>query len=170
MKTTIQRPSIFLRLFLSHLLMLLFSFGVGLFVFDALFAPGLRPFLQRSPSILIPAVLALIGVAGLLAVWTATSITHPLERLVNSIGNEDAAAELEDIAASAPLEIAELAQALHASPRVSEPPVDMSAEQSDVPTSDGDETSSGYDSDSPAGADDSGSPLTPPPPSDNDRH
>ncbi len=170
MKTPIQRPSIFLRLFLSHLLMLLFSFGVGLFVFDALFAPGLRPFLQRSPSILIPAVLALIGVAGLLAVWTATSLTHPLERLVNSIGDEDAATELEDIAASAPLEIAELAQALHASRQIAELPEEMSAEQSAAPASAGDETSSGSDSDNAAGPADSDSPDTPPPPSDNDRH
>jgi|GEM_PF-1431891 len=84
-----SKPAIFHRLFLSHLLLLMFCFAAALILVDYLFATGVRVFLLHSTLILIPAVLALIGIAGLLALWTSGPIALPLEQITNALhGNE----------------------------------------------------------------------------------
>lgn len=80
-----ERPSIFLRVFLSHLILLLLTFiTVGL-LYTYLFAPGVKMFLQHSPSLILPALLGLIGLAGMLSLWTAAAISLPLEDLTEQL-------------------------------------------------------------------------------------
>ncbi len=74
-------PSLFLRLLVSHLLVVLACFVAGVLVVDHLFAPGVSMFLERHPIILVPTVLILIGIAGLAANWNAASIGLPIHRL-----------------------------------------------------------------------------------------
>ncbi|MDH7514563.1 MAG: hypothetical protein QHI48_01630 [Bacteroidota bacterium] len=80
-----ELPTIFLRLFLSHLLLLFIACSSAFTVFSWLFAPGVSLFLRHSPVVLLPVILALIGIAGLLALWTANAIRIPLQSLPDSI-------------------------------------------------------------------------------------
>lgn len=88
-------PALFHRVFLSHLLVLAISFVAALILFDYLFVEGIAHFLVHSPIILIPVLLALIGLVGLLALWTAGAVAMPLERAVDAINAFDATAALE---------------------------------------------------------------------------
>ncbi|MFZ1731433.1 MAG: PAS domain-containing protein [Bacteroidota bacterium] len=72
-------PALFHRVFLSHLLVLLLCFAAAVILVDYLFAEGVTLFILRSPIILIPALLALMGLVGLLALWTAASTAVPLD-------------------------------------------------------------------------------------------
>jgi len=85
MKQRSRHPALFHRVFLSHLLILLLCLGSGVILVDYLFVDGVKLFLQRDPIILIPALLALIGIVGLLALWTAGSVATPSERLVRAL-------------------------------------------------------------------------------------
>ncbi len=80
-----ELPSIFLRVFLSHLLLLLLTMLAGLLVFNYVFAPGIRLFVDRNPLVLIPVTLALFGAAGLLSLWTAGAVSVPLRRLAGML-------------------------------------------------------------------------------------
>jgi hypothetical protein len=85
-------PALFHRVFFGHLLMLLVCFVSGIILLDYLFVSGLSLYLQRTPLILIPAMLALIGLAGLTALWTSGSSSLPLDK-VSTLLNADANAE-----------------------------------------------------------------------------
>ena len=87
-------PNLFHRVFLSHLLVLLLSFVVALVLLDYLFVDGISHFLLRSPVILVPVLLAMIGVVGLLAIWTAGAAAAPLERAVDALQEHDSAEAL----------------------------------------------------------------------------
>ncbi len=87
-------PAHFLRLFLSHLVVVLLCLVAGLILVDYLFAEGLRYFRQHSPLILIPVLLGLIGLAGLLALWTSAVITIPVERLTEVLRSNPGAGQL----------------------------------------------------------------------------
>jgi hypothetical protein len=80
-----ELPSIFLRVFLSHLLLLFLTVLAGLLVFNYVFAPGIRLFVDRNPLVLIPVTLALLGTAGLLSLWTAGAVSVPLRRLAGML-------------------------------------------------------------------------------------
>lgn len=87
MKQRSRHPALFHRVFLSHLLILLLCLAAGIILIDYLFIDGVQLYLQRDPIILIPALLALIGIVGLLALWTAGSVATPSDRLVKALGN-----------------------------------------------------------------------------------
>ncbi|MBN1449185.1 MAG: hypothetical protein JXA28_14760 [Bacteroidetes bacterium] len=80
-----KHPALFHRIFLSHLLTVLLCFVAALILVDYLFADNVHLYLIRNPIVLIPALLALIGIAGLFAVWTAGSATLPLAKLTRFI-------------------------------------------------------------------------------------
>lgn len=94
-----KRAAIFHRIFLSHLLVLLLSFIAALILIDYMFADGIRHFLLRSPLILIPALLAMIGLAGLLALWTAGAIALPLDAISEVMHGDVSEAELAELRA-----------------------------------------------------------------------
>ncbi len=94
-----KRAAIFHRIFLSHLLVLLLSFIAALILIDYMFADGIRHFLLRSPLILIPALLAMIGLAGLLALWTAGAIALPLDAISDVLHGDVGEAEVADLRA-----------------------------------------------------------------------
>ncbi len=77
------RASLFPRLLLSHLLLLLACLIAGLGVVLYLFPEQIGLYLIRSPIIILPLVLGLLGLAGLLANWSAGSVTLPLDRLAS---------------------------------------------------------------------------------------
>ncbi len=87
-------PALFHRVFLSHLIVILLCFTAGLILVDYLFADGLIYYRIRSPLIVIPALLGLIGLSGLLALWTSGSIAVPLQRLSEALKQDAAASEL----------------------------------------------------------------------------
>ncbi|MFA6235511.1 MAG: hypothetical protein WC824_15150 [Bacteroidota bacterium] len=87
-------PAMFHRVFLSHLLVVLLCFTAAVILVDYLFAEGVTLFLLRSPIILIPALLALIGLVGLLALWTAASMAMPLERASALLNEYDSSERL----------------------------------------------------------------------------
>ena len=124
MKRHSSRPTIFLRLFLSHLLLLLLCFAAGLGVFDFIFAPGVSLFMERTAAILLPVLLALIGVAGLLALWASAGITISVEKMTDRL--LDPAAQDGPFANSkqTPQEIAELIAALNRRLSSSAPAID----------------------------------------------
>jgi hypothetical protein len=80
-----QFPTIFLRLFFSHLLIVLICLFVFIFVFRWVFAPGVKIFIVRNPLIVVPAVMILLGLAGLIALWTSTTIAIPLESITEAL-------------------------------------------------------------------------------------
>ena len=84
---TKDRPTIFLRVFLSHLLLLLVSFITVAALYSYLFAPGVKLFLARSPMLILPAILGLIGIAGMLALWTSAAIAIPLDELADRLAH-----------------------------------------------------------------------------------
>jgi hypothetical protein len=82
-------PALFHRIFLSHLLVLFLCFITAVITIDYLFAEGVALFLLRSPIIIIPALLALIGLVGLLALWTAASVAVPLDHASTLLNEYD---------------------------------------------------------------------------------
>ena len=80
-----ERPSIFLRVFLSHLMLLLLSLVTAAMLFAYIFAPGVKMFMQHSPALVLPALLGLIGIAGMLSLWTAAAISLPIEDLTETL-------------------------------------------------------------------------------------
>lgn len=81
MKRQRRHPALFHRVFLSHLITVLFCFGGTLILIDYLFIDGAHLYLRRNPIIVIPALLAIIGVAGLLALWSSGAAAVALGRL-----------------------------------------------------------------------------------------
>jgi hypothetical protein len=72
----------------------LLCFGAALILVRYLFAEGVQFFLLRDPIILIPALLAVIGIAGLFALWTTSAATSPIDRLISYLNNGSDAEEL----------------------------------------------------------------------------
>jgi len=81
MKRQRKQPALFHRVFLAHLLTVLFCFAGALILVDYLFIDGAHLYLRRNPIIIIPALLAIIGVAGLLALWSSGAAAVALNRL-----------------------------------------------------------------------------------------
>ncbi len=90
-------PALFHRIFLSHLLVVLLCFVAAVILVDYMFAEGIALFLLRSPIILVPALLALIGIVGLLALWTAGSVAIPLDRAASLLRERKASERLGEI-------------------------------------------------------------------------
>lgn len=84
----------FLRVMLSHLVVVLLCLMAGAATFDALFGTGVRYFLVRDPILLVPVMLILMGVAGLLAVWTTAGMSRPLESMTDALDDDDPVARL----------------------------------------------------------------------------
>ena len=78
----------FFRIFLAQLILIFLCFVAGLVLFYYLFAPGIGMFLVRDPVILFPALLGLIGIAGLLSLWTATAVTEPIGSILEALKEE----------------------------------------------------------------------------------
>jgi hypothetical protein len=78
-------PSLFLRLLLSHLVLLGSTFLAAVFLFLQLFAPGVKMFLVRTPTLLVPVILFLLLLALMLSSWTANLIARQLELLFQRI-------------------------------------------------------------------------------------
>lgn len=99
MSTSAPRPlaGMFLRVLLSHLLVVLLCLVAGALTFDYLFGSGVRYFLVHDPVFLVPVMLVLIGLAGLLAVWTTAGMSLPLENMTEALNASDSAARLEDL-------------------------------------------------------------------------
>lgn len=107
-------PNLFHRIFLSHLLVVLLCFVVAVVTLDYLFVDGVSHFILRSPLILIPVMLAMIGVVGLLALWTAGSAAFPIDRTIEALQKHDATAALARILPEARIEeVAVLIEAVH---------------------------------------------------------
>lgn len=107
-------PNLFHRVFLSHLLVVLLCFVVAVVTLDYLFLDGMSHFLLRSPVILIPVMLAVIGVVGLLALWTAGSAALPIDRMIDALQEHDATAALSRLLPDTRVEeVAALVDALH---------------------------------------------------------
>lgn len=87
-------PSIFLRLFLSHLTLVLICFACAVGVFVYLFPSTAQPILAHSPLLIIPVVLAVIGIAGLLTTWTASAISASLGAVERALTGDDPLTEL----------------------------------------------------------------------------
>lgn len=104
MHTPRRLPALFHRVFLSHLVVLAVSFLSALILVDYLFVDGITHFLVHSPIILIPVLLALIGLVGLLALWTSAAVALPLDRTVNAISAIDADAALAQLLPDARVE------------------------------------------------------------------
>jgi hypothetical protein len=83
-----EYPPLFHRIFLGHLLMVLLCFVIAVVLLDYLFVEGLALYMQRTPLILIPVALALIGLAGLSALWTAGSAALPLDRITRLLDGD----------------------------------------------------------------------------------
>lgn len=88
----------FLRVVLSHLVVVLLCLVAGALTFDALFGTGVRYFLVRDPILLVPVMLILMGLAGLLAVHTTAGMSRPLESMTDALGDDDPAARLAELA------------------------------------------------------------------------
>ncbi len=97
MREARSHPALFHRVFLSHLLVVLLCFTAAVILIDYLFAEGVTLFLLRSPIILVPALLALIGIVGLLALWTAGSSAVPLDKASSLLSQYDASDRLLEI-------------------------------------------------------------------------
>ncbi len=91
MASTSTRPlaGMFLRIVLSHLLVVLLCLIAGGLTFDYLFGSGVRYFLVHDPIFLVPVMLVLIGLAGLLAVWTTAAMARPLENVTEALHAPD---------------------------------------------------------------------------------
>ncbi len=83
-----EHPPLFHRVFLSHLLLVLLCFVIAIVLLEYLFVEGLALYMQRTPLILIPVSLALIGIAGLTALWTAGSAALPLDRITRLLDRD----------------------------------------------------------------------------------
>ena len=97
-------PALFHRVFLSHLLVLAISFVTALILFDYLFVEGIAHFLVHTPIILIPVLLALIGLVGLLALWTAGAVALALDRTATALDDIDPPTALERLLPEARIE------------------------------------------------------------------
>lgn len=89
-----SHSSIFLLVFLSQLLLLLICFASAVGLFWYLFAPGVKMYLVRSPLIVLPVILGLMGIAGLIASWVAYRIGQPLESIAKMLTGVDAQSAL----------------------------------------------------------------------------
>jgi PAS domain S-box-containing protein len=87
----------FLRVLLSHLVVVLLCLVAGALTFDYLFGTGVRYFLVHDPVFLLPVMLVLIGLAGLLAVWTTAGMSLPLESMTEALAASDRDARLEEL-------------------------------------------------------------------------
>lgn len=107
-------PPLFHRIFLGHLLMVLLCFVTAVVLLDYLFVEGLALYMQRTPLILVPIMLALIGVAGLSALWTAGSAALPLDRITKLLDSDAAPdALLAELETARTEENADLIRAVH---------------------------------------------------------
>ena len=93
-RTGDKKPTIFLRLYLSHLLMLAAIFLSGVLLIDYLFQDGIKYYLSKQPIIILPVVLGLIGIAGILAAWTAQGIAEPFSRIARALDSDDPVTKL----------------------------------------------------------------------------
>jgi hypothetical protein len=93
-----KAPALFHRVFLSHLLVLLMCCIAALVLLDYVFADGLRLYRVRSPLILLPAVLGLIGLAGLLALWSSGAVALALQRLARALDTDSGETALKALA------------------------------------------------------------------------
>lgn len=82
-----KHPSLFHRVFFSHLVIVLLCFVLALVLIDYLFVGGIHHYLLHTPLILIPVMLGMIGIAGLLALWTAGSVSFPLAHVQEALGD-----------------------------------------------------------------------------------
>jgi PAS domain S-box-containing protein len=87
----------FLRVLLSHLVVVLLCLVAGALTFDYLFGTGVRYFLVHDPVFLVPVMLVLIGLAGLLAVWTTAGMSLPIENMTEALAAPDSTARLEEL-------------------------------------------------------------------------
>ena len=78
-------PSIFQRLFLSHLILLALSFLSAVVLFLHLFAPGVKMFLLHNPLLVLPVVMLLILFAAILSSWAAGILATQLEEIILDI-------------------------------------------------------------------------------------
>lgn len=78
-------PTIFDRLFLSHLFMLALSSITSTVLFFYLIGSSAQYLLRHDSLVLIPTALLLIGMTGIVATWTAKSITRPLEKTIDAL-------------------------------------------------------------------------------------
>jgi len=88
------KPALFFRVFLAQLILILLCFVSGIVLVHYLFAPGISMFLMRNPVILFPVLLGLIGIGGLLSLWTAAVVTEPIERILEALKEEHPEEEL----------------------------------------------------------------------------
>lgn len=110
-----RHPALFHRIFLSHLIVLLICFLSALILLDYLFVDGISHFLAHSTIILVPVLLALIGLVGLLALWTAGAAALPLERAADALHSVDPAGALERVIPDARVdEVSRLLEAMRA--------------------------------------------------------
>jgi hypothetical protein len=94
-------PAHFHRLFLSHLIVVFLCLVAGLILIDYVFADGLRYFRIHSPLILLPVLLGIIGLSGLLALWTSATITIPIERFTGLLLSEPTLEQLNSLRGNA---------------------------------------------------------------------
>ena len=81
-------PTIFDRLFFSHLIILALSCFASTVLFFYLIGPSAQYLLHHDPLVLIPTSLLLIGITGIVTTWTAKSITRPLEKTIDALRGE----------------------------------------------------------------------------------
>ena len=82
-------PTIFERIFLSHLIVLLLTFTAIVLLYFYLIGSDFRIFLKHSPVILVPLSLFLVGIAGLLAAWATRVIVQPLEKTTHAVRSKE---------------------------------------------------------------------------------
>lgn len=115
MKHERTHPALFHRVFLSHLLTVLVCFVAAIILIDYLFVANTHLYLLRNPIILIPALMAIVGISGLLALWSAGGGAVPLGRLTELFNQRAAADEFLRLRDEAGIEEnAELIDAIHA--------------------------------------------------------
>ncbi len=94
-------PSIFERIFLSHLLLVAAAFVAVIWLYHYLIGTRYHVLLSREPAVIIPVALLLIGLAGFLAAWVGRAIAYPIDRAVERLagrGGKEPAPRIEEIA------------------------------------------------------------------------
>lgn len=94
-------PSIFERIFLSHLLLIAAAFVAVVWLYNYLIGTRYHVLLYREPGVIIPVALLLIGVAGFLAAWVGKAIALPIDRAVERLagrGGKEPAPRIEEVA------------------------------------------------------------------------
>lgn len=93
-------PTIFERLFLSHLTLLALTCIVFVWLYLYLLGPELQIVMQHNPVVIIPASLLLLVLAGIISTWTSRTLAQPIEQTTHALktaGNFDFAKESEEI-------------------------------------------------------------------------